>query len=42
MLLLKGEDEQALRGACAAVDAAARRLPKSVAVSLDARPVHML
>ncbi len=42
MLLLKGADAGALRCACEAVLEAARRVPRSVQVGLDARPVHML
>ena len=42
MLLLKGGNEVALRSACEAVLEAARRLPRTLQVGLDARPVHML
>ncbi|MFO0688282.1 MAG: primosomal protein N' [Myxococcota bacterium] len=42
MLLLKGRDEASWRAACEAVVAAARRIPRTVVVGLDARPVSML
>lgn len=42
MLLLKGNNAGALRVACEAVLEAARRVPRTLQVGLDARPVHML
>jgi len=41
-LLLKGPDVAALDTACRAIVDASRRVPRTVVVGLDARPVHML
>ncbi|MEZ4334033.1 MAG: primosomal protein N' [Myxococcota bacterium] len=42
MLLMKAREAQALRAPCEAVLEAARRVPRTVIVGLDADPVHML